>query len=126
MEDLPFPLDALQHCTQLTVMHMKDGMAPPAAVLQALPLRILYLEKCTSMPSLCFLSGGALSASLTMLKLGKCEPRRPLAELEHLLQLRSLDELLLCKMFEQQPSPEQLAAFQPPSQRLIALLGLKP
>jgi hypothetical protein len=94
-----------------------------AACLPHLPLlSSLHMLGTLGVDSLCFLSSGPITRSLTELKLAHFRPRLPLSrELEQIHALSSLSSLQLESVFDRRMDEQTLRLYTPPSLLLPAL-----
>jgi len=119
-------LRAVGACAQLQALYLTDGFsenelqhnsAQLGACLSRLPrLEKLMLSSATALTSLEFLAQGSLSRTLTELRLSNFAPRVSLSELPQVLQLRALQSLELCNVFDAPLSASDQLLFQPPIQ----------
>jgi hypothetical protein len=112
-------VEPLCACTHLTSLSLTRTLAPSTVLLQQLTqLRTLDLSGCIDLQSLAFLKGCAL---LTSLSIKYIRPPLPVAELQHLTHLRTLESLSLHDLMDRVPTSMQLAPFQRPLPHFPAL-----
>ncbi len=133
--DSPRVVTALRQCTRLTALSTTSWFECHAVFtseqqlrecVQSMSLlRSFSLVGCRIVPSLSFLASGPITSTLTDLTLKHFLPLLPVAELQHIQQLRALERIELINVFERQLTAVEAEPFTPPSQIMSSLRSFK-